>query len=184
MPEHRLAKRAGTALATEGSTAQTLGWVQDTNGFVTDRSANAFAVKASTDASTLVHVQDCLWQEKAVSNAAATALFDVAVPSGTTASGTAEYIMNVTDGTDYQSMSGYITYAAVNKAGTLTVTVNYATGNDAKAVSGGSTLTLAWTASTGTNKFTVKLQTTTSLTATTNYVILCILPVRGVVTLD
>lgn len=119
---------------------------------------------------------------KAISNASATSLADIACASNSYCSGAIVYNVQVTNGTDYQSLSGVVTYAAVNKGGTLTLAITEATGNQAKAVSAG-TLTLAWTFVTGTNKGTIKLQTTTSLTATVNQVIYTVLPVAGAVTI-
>jgi hypothetical protein len=183
MPSHRIAKRGSTQLATAGSTAVTMGWVDVNTGFVADRNANTFGLTASTDGTTTLHVADCLWSEKALTSTTVISLADIACPQGTSACGSLEYFIHCTDGTDFQSMSGFVTYAMVNKAGTNTLTITNATGNDAKAASGGSTITNAWTFVTGTNKGTIKLASTTSLTSTVFYVIVNILPVRGAVTL-
>lgn len=120
---------------------------------------------------------------KGVTNASATALFDVARANNSYAGGVIFYLLEVTDGTDYQALTGVVTYAMVDKAGTGTFTITEVAGNQAKAVSTG-TLTVAWTFVTGTAKGTVKLQTTTSLTATTNQVFYSVYPIAGAVTID
>lgn len=99
----------------------------------------------------------------------ATALFTVDLPSAESTGGIVFFKVYATDGTDYQVISGLMTFAAVNKAGTITRDETYATANEAKAVSAG-TLTLAFTVTDDTNKITVKLQPTGSLTETTYYV--------------
>lgn len=119
---------------------------------------------------------------KTIVNGSATSLFNVDCQSGAICGGSLLYTVLASDGTDFQSLSGVVTYAAVNKAGTLTLTITEVAANQAKAVSAG-TLTLAWTFVTGTNLGTVSLQPTTSLTATTFTVKYTVLPVRGTTTI-
>lgn len=119
---------------------------------------------------------------KTIVDGSATALFEVAIASGDYATGAAFYAVFATDGTDVQAMSGLITYAGVNKAGTITRAIGYATGNDAKAVSAG-TLTLAWSGTDDTGKMTVKLTPTGSLTETTYTVVYSVFPTKGTVTI-
>lgn len=185
LAEHRIAKRAGTLLATAGNSPNTVGIVADnSDGGVSTRNANAAGLKYSPDGSAIFNIADCVWMQKTIVDGSATSLFDVAVASGAISGGWAFYLVEASDGTDFQAMSGLITYSSVNKAGTVTSTApGYATGNDCKSVSSG-TLTLAWTHVAGTLKSTVKLQPTGSLTETTPYrVTLMIFPARGAVTL-
>lgn len=119
---------------------------------------------------------------KTITNASATALCDVARATNVAAAGVILYQVVATDTVDYQSISGMVTYAHVDKAGTGTFTITEVAGNQAKAVSAG-TYTLAWTYVTGTAKGTVKLQPTTSLTATTHTVLYTVFPLTGVVTI-
>lgn len=129
-------------------------------------------------------------QQRAIYNAApktivdgsATSLFDVACAAGAMSGGAIHFLVRASDGTDHQALSGIATYGCVNKAGTLTLTVTYVTGNEAKAVSSG-TLTLAWTFVTGASKGTIKLQPTGSLTETTYTVEYTVFPIRGAVTI-
>lgn len=119
---------------------------------------------------------------KTIVDGAATPLFDVACASGARCGGVILYTVEVGDGTDHQALTGMATYAAVNKAATLTLTITNATANDAKAVSSG-TLTLAWTFVTGTGKGTVKLTPTGSLTETTYQITYTVLPMIGAITI-
>lgn len=184
MSVHRFAKRSGTLLATAGASPNTAGIVADTDGSVSTRNGSTVAVKFSPDGTVIQHLADCLWMQKTIVDGSATSLFDVSVASGAMSGGWAFYMVEASDGTDYQTMTGFITFSAVNKAGTVTSAApGYATGNDCKSVSAG-TLTLAWTATAGTLKTTIKLQPTGSLTETTPYrVTLQIFPGRGTVTI-
>lgn len=119
---------------------------------------------------------------KTIVDGSATSLFEVAITAGQVASGVIDFSVFASDGTDFQVISGIATYGAVNKAGTITRTVTYATANEAKAVSAG-TITLSFTATDDTNKVTVKLQPTGSLTETTYNVIYNVMPLRGTVTI-
>lgn len=119
---------------------------------------------------------------KTIVDGSATALFDVACAAGEMSGGTIHFLVRASDGTDHQALSGIATYACVNKAATLTLTVTYVAANEAKAVSSG-TLTLAWTFVTGTGKGTIKLQPTGSLTETTYTVEYNVYPIRGAVTI-
>lgn len=118
---------------------------------------------------------------KAIVDASATSLFDVSCPASASCGGFIVYHVFDTDGTDFQGLSGLVTYAAVNKAATLTLTITELATTQAKAVSSG-TLTLAWTFVTGTNKGTVKLQPTGSLTETTFNVTYTVFPIKGNIT--
>lgn len=185
MAVHRIAKRAGTLLASAGASANTIGLVADnTDGGVSTRNAVAVGIKHSPDGTNVFNIPDCIFHQKTIVDGSATSLFDLAVASGAISGGWAFYLVEASDGTDFQAMSGMITFSCVNKAGTVTATApGYATGNDCKSVSAG-TLTLAWTSTAGTLKTTVKLQPTGSLTETTPYrVSLMIFPFRGAITL-
>lgn len=120
---------------------------------------------------------------KTIVDGSATSLADIACASGTRSGGFLWYNVEASDGTEHQSLVGLVTYACVNKAGTLTLTITEASGNQAKAVTGASTLTLAWTFVTGTNKGTIKLQPTGSLTETTYQVWYTICPMLGAATI-
>lgn len=100
---------------------------------------------------------------------AETTLFSVDLPSGETTGGLVMFRVHASNGTDHQSLCGTMTFAAVNKAGTITDDETYATANEAKAASSG-TLTLAFAVNDATNKIDVTLTPTGSLTETVYYV--------------
>lgn len=113
--------------------------------------------------------------------AAAISMFKVATVALTGfASGVLWYSYSATDGTDVHELTGMVTYAAVDKAGTVTAQITEASGNQAKAVSAG-TITIAWTATTGTDTVTFKAATTDSLTTTTANLVYTLLPLAGTV---
>lgn len=113
---------------------------------------------------------------------AATSLFTVACAAGAGVAGVILATIFASDGTDHQQMTAVVTYAAVNKAATMTTAITDLSTEDAKAVSSG-TLTLSWTAVDSTNILTVKLQPTGSLTETTYNVIFTVVPLKGTVAL-
>jgi hypothetical protein len=119
---------------------------------------------------------------KTIADGAPTSLADVACAANTSAGGMLFYLVQDTDATDFQAMSGMVAYSMVNKAGTNTLTITDVVGNNAKAVSAG-TITLAWTFVTGTGKGTIKLQPTGSLTETVYTVSYTVFPIVGVVTI-
>ncbi len=112
----------------------------------------------------------------------ATSLFTAALPANGRVGGAFFYTIEASDGTDYQSMTGMVTYAAVSKAAVQTLTITSAAANDAKAVSSG-TLTVAFTIVAGTNLCTIKVQPTGSLTETTYTITLTVMPTVGTVTM-
>jgi hypothetical protein len=119
---------------------------------------------------------------KTITDASATSLFEVPVTAGNYVGGLVLFAVFASDGTDHQCDIGTATYSAVNKAGTCTRTITYATANEAKAVSSG-TLTLAFTLTDDTNKVTVKVQPTGSLTETTYTIFYTVMPLKGTVTI-
>jgi hypothetical protein len=119
---------------------------------------------------------------KALTSGSAISLFTVTRVNNSWVGGTIDYLVQVTDGTDYQTLVGMVTYAYVDKGGTGTFTITEVAGNQAKALSAG-TITNAWTFVTGTAIGTVKLATTTSLTATVLNVYYSVRPLLGTVTI-
>jgi hypothetical protein len=120
---------------------------------------------------------------KTIVDGSATSLFEVTCPSGTMCGGFIDFLVRASNGTDHQAIAGRAAFSAVNKAGTITATVTYTTAPEAKAVSSG-TLTLSFTIVDSTEKVTVKVQPTGSLTETTPYTIeYNVQPIRGAVTI-
>lgn len=118
---------------------------------------------------------------KAITDAG-TDLFDVALAANSWCAGVVFYSIVVGDGTDFQALTGTVTYAAVSKAAAQTLTVTNTTAPEAKAVSAG-TLTTVWAGTAATGKITVKVTPTGSLTETTYNIVYTVLPLRGAVTL-
>lgn len=120
---------------------------------------------------------------KTIVDGSATALFTVPVAQGDAVGGAIDFQVYATDGTDQQMITGIAHYSSVNKAGTLTSTITYATANEAKAVSSG-TLTLAFTmAETVADTVYIRVQPTGSLTETTYTITYTVRPLRGTVTI-
>lgn len=115
---------------------------------------------------------------KAITGGSANSLATVAVPASAMVGGVIHYLVQASDGTNFQALEGIVTYSAVNAGGTVTGTITEVAANQAKTVSSG-TLTVAWTIVPGTNNVTIKVQPTTSLTATTLNVLLSISPTAG-----
>jgi hypothetical protein len=123
----------------------------------------AFSLATGSTLQSLVDRHLIVAQGKALTDNTATSLFEVALPTLKMAGGTIKATIQCTDGTDMQSYTQLVTYAAVNKAAAYTTTITTDAGNDAKAVSAG-TLTTTWSILTGTNKITIQLTADTSLT--------------------
>jgi hypothetical protein len=104
------------------------------------------------------------WTTKTLTDASATGIFEVAIASGERVGGVVEYSISVTDGTDHQIHTGILTFAAVNKAGTITTDIDevYLAASETKVTSSG-TLTDAWTITTGASKITINCNADSSL---------------------
>lgn len=107
-------------------------------------------------------------QTKNLTNTAIS-LFEVALAAGQRAGGTIFSSILVSDGTNQQVLTELIQWSCVNKAGVYTVTVVAVPEADAKAVDTG-TLIATWSFLNGTNKVTMQVTPTTSLTFT-SYVV-------------
>lgn len=119
-------------------------------GTTTDLSIlNRYYVKAAT---------------KTLTESSATGIVDIAVASGSVASGELLYSIQANDATDYQCLRGRVVYSIVNTGGTLTTAFTETA--EATAVSAG-TLTCTTTLVAGTNKITLSLNAVSSLTQTT-----------------
>lgn len=122
--------------------------------------ANGFG---STDLN-IVNRQYIKAATKTLTESSATGVVDVALISGKASGGRLLYTVEANDATDYQALTGYVGYAVVNKAGTLTSSLS--TIVESSACSSG-TLAVTPTAVAGTNKITLSLTAVSSLTQTT-----------------
>lgn len=99
---------------------------------------------------------------------ASTNLFEVALPTLTGAMGTVRFEIFASDGTDVQVRRGTVQYSAVNKGGSYTTEIVVL--DEAASVSAG-TLTATWGVTGGTNKVTIDVTPSGSLTETVYYII-------------
>lgn len=126
-----------------------------------------FSAKSSgTGQGTWVSRQIFVSKGKVLTSTAALSLVDIALPTLAMCGGQIEATIVCTDGTEMQSLTQIITFASVNKGGVYTDSITATTGD--KTVTGGSTLTSAWSILDGTNKVTIQLTATTSLTPSAN----------------
>lgn len=102
-------------------------------------------------------------QGSALTSGAAANVLDVTLPTLTMSGGTIDATIIATDGTDMQSFHQIVEWSAVNKGASYTTNVTASAGS--KSVSAG-TLTTSWSVSNGTNKVTIQVTPTTSLTTT------------------
>lgn len=101
---------------------------------------------------------------KTLTESSATGIVDIAVASGSVASGELLYSIQANDATDFQNIRGRVVYSIVNKGGVLTT--SFSESIETSAVSSG-TLTCTTTLVAGTNKITLSLNAVSSLTQTT-----------------
>lgn len=106
---------------------------------------------------------------KVLNDASAVSLFEVALPTLKGCGGVIQATIECTDGTDLQRFTQTIRFASVNKGGTYTDSIQVTdAASEPKVVTGGSTLTAAWTILDGTNKITIQINADTSLTPSSN----------------
>jgi hypothetical protein len=92
-------------------------------------------------------------------------IFEVAIGEGETVGGTIIYRVEVKDGTDLQVYSRIVTFAGVNKLGTVTSNIDStALGSGSILTSG--TLSQGWETTNGSGKMTAKFAASSSLTPT------------------
>lgn len=132
-----------------------------------------FSAKATgSTANTRVDRFRVVAKGKALTDATAVSLFEVALPTLKGCGGKIEAVIKVTDGTDVQEYAQSIQYTAANKGGSYTTNIRPVTSGVAGADDGSKsltagTLTAAWTILTGTDKITIQLNADTSLTPST-----------------
>ena len=103
---------------------------------------------------------------KNLTNTNAIGLFDVSLPTLAMAGGIVDYTIIASDGTDMHSITGRVIYDVVNKGGVYTSQMTPTLNSVATSNIGGTNVPV-FTIVTGTNKFTVTVTDTDSLTPTT-----------------
>jgi hypothetical protein len=101
---------------------------------------------------------------KSVTNNSATTVATLTIASATTVSGTLNYSIEVTDGTNYQTEAGVIAYSATNASGTVANNTVTKIGSNQSVTSG--TLVVTWTLTTS---GTIQVNANSSLTPSTGY---------------
>lgn len=107
---------------------------------------------------------------KALTAASATSFVRISLPALSMAGGVVEYSIQASDGTDMQSLSGFLAFSVVNKAGVETCTLSVTSTQDETlvAASAVSTLTNTFTCDTSpTNGVDIAANAASSLTETT-----------------
>jgi len=92
-----------------------------------------------------------------LTDSVATKVLTVALTSGQRAGGVVTYTIDATDGTDYQQISGTVTFGALDKAGTLTAGTPVEAGTMHVESAALTDMTDAWTIVDGTNLFELHL---------------------------
>ena len=100
---------------------------------------------------------------KTITEDVATDLFSIDVGSGTSCGGTINWETSITNGTDFQILSGMTTYSIANKSGTFSTAITNNTSNDAKVTTSG-TLTTTWDINTSGTTATIRITHNSSLT--------------------
>jgi len=125
--------------------------------------STSYSSSTSSTQNSLVDREIIVAQGKALTSASAISLFEVALPTLKMTGGIIEYTIQCTNGTDLQSLTNIVTYTGINKAGTVTSNITANASNESKILSAG-TLTSTLSIVNGTNKITIQLTATTSLT--------------------
>lgn len=105
--------------------------------------------------------------KKALTSGSATGLVDIALPTLTATGGVLKVTIVAINATDIQQRTQVVQFGGVNKAGTYTTNATVISENASLSTG---TLTGAWTVVNGTNKVTLTLNATSSITPTTLYV--------------
>lgn len=109
-------------------------------------------------------------QSKTLTDASATAFVQLTMASNSTIGGTIKYQVQATAGGDYQSRSGIVPFAAVDKAGTITCTIGtVAASTEVVAVSAGTLTNTGFTcADAGSNILSLSANMDSSLSSPTD----------------
>lgn len=105
---------------------------------------------------------------KNLTDATATDLVEITLPTLKGAGGVISYSAFATNGTDVHDLTGIVRFAAVNKAGTYTTNATIV--SEGSVVSDAGTFTCTWSFNNGTDKTTLRVSCDTTLTPTTLYI--------------
>ncbi len=183
LARHTTSNTAGVSLtvqsggATSGATDKAAGALILGAGLSTGTGASAVKIQTNTTALSTGTSDNTatdriiVTSPKSIANNTATTIFSLTNANSGMVAGLIDYVIEVTDGTDYQVEAGTIEYGVLNKAGAFTqagvngVTILGTALNKSTSIS---TLTVTWTA-TGANPTLVQLNANSSLTPSTGY---------------
>jgi hypothetical protein len=114
------------------------------------------------------------YNKTGLANNTATALVQLALPSGSHGTVQFAYSVEVNDATDFQAETGMVSFASVNKAGVLTHGTPAKSGN-VQVLSSAATLAITFTAVTNGSAVDLKITSNSSLTPTSTRVMLQVL---------
>jgi len=150
------------------STPQYKGSYDASNYFTMRSDATGSLTVTTTGQKVQINDRLIIAPAKTVVDGVATGIFEVALPAGAMTGGRADYTVTATNGTDYQSHTGTVSWAAVNKAGVITTDVATSTGGSGLEVIALSFATLAdvWTCVSGAGKITLTQNANSNLPGT------------------
>jgi len=124
------------------------------------------ATTTGTAAGTLTAREFYFGGEKSMTESTATTLVNITLGTGKYIGGTLVATTHADDATDYQATTEHLTFSAVNKAGTVTTTIQGTPSTSTTAASAG-TLTTTWTSVANAASIDIKNSAVSSLTQTT-----------------
>lgn len=133
--------------------------------FTTTANGTKLETAVTAPGTTANYIRQNIQVAKALTNNTAIDVVTATMASGSMTGGRIEYLIEVTDGTDYQAETGTVYFSAVNKAGTVTAGATEA--NTQQTVSAG-TLTTTWAISTATSPI-ISINANSSLTPSGGY---------------
>jgi len=90
----------------------------------------------------------------------------ISLAAGQRVGGKISYSIDVSDSTDFQVLTNYVVFSAVDKAGVLSSNITESVASSFAESAGGSTLADTWTILDGTNEIEIQLNANSSLTPT------------------
>lgn len=125
------------------------------------------STSSSTTSQTYIHGAAFGHVKSGLTNNTNTSIIDVLASSNSTNSISVYWKAEATDGTDFQTGSGWVTYDCINKAGTMTGSTPVAFGTTTPVATSG-TLTVTFASTTGTAKCTLQINSNSTVITPTS----------------
>ena len=141
----------------------------DAANYFTMKADSVGAVKiVSTNPRVQINDRFIIAPSKTIVEGVATGIFEVALPANSMSGGRVDYTVTSTNGIDFQSHTGTVSWAAVDKGGAITTDVATATGGSGLEVTALSSGSLAdvWTCVAGIGKITLTQNASSNLAGT------------------